>query len=480
MANSRKLNSKPPSLRRSKAIQPLIPKGKGVVIGIALSGGLDSIVLFDAVMRSLCTAKLSSKCSETKSEKPIVWVFHVHHGLQKSADAWLDFCARAAQNKGANFDFRLLQLPANTNEAEARLARYEALADLCEMHGVSDLLLAHHQNDQAETVLLQLLRGAGISGLAGMPSARTLKHAGTKPITLWRPLLDLSRKELEAYALEQRLTWVEDPSNRSLVYRRNAVRHALLPKLELLQPGAIANLARSAKLLSESHHLLERLAKQDSNDILQIAQIAAAVTADIASNQIVLKIKPLLVLYKSDHAAANNVIRYWLRQLGLAMPTLERLQSWWLDLNRARSDARLEFVHDGGLIRLWRGQLLFETSAPPKQTYDASAGKWVFLPLPLRSKRLGLAAQWVQQAKQQDAIEFRPRKGGERFKKTMGGVSKTLKNLFQESAIPPWQRRAPLLYIHGEVVAVAGLGVSHTNLVATGKRVWPEWQALTL
>ena len=480
MANSRKLKPKPLSLRRSKATQPQLPKGKGVVIGVALSGGLDSMVLFDAVMRSLLAADLHSNGRQTKNQKAVVWVFHVHHGLQKSADAWLDFCAQAALNKGANFDFRLLQLPAKTNEAEARLARYEALADLCEAHGVSDLLLAHHQNDQAETVLLQLLRGAGISGLAGMPSARTLAHAAAKPITLWRPLLDLSRTEIEAYALEQQLKWVEDPSNRNLAYRRNTVRHALLPKLELVQPGAIANLARSAKLLSESYHLLERLALQDSIDILQTVQIGSATTADFASYQLVLKVKPLLALYKSDHAAANNVMRYWLRQLGLAMPAMDRLQSWWLDLKRARSDARLKFVHDGGVIRLWRGQLLFEASVPPKQPHEASAGKWVFLPLPLRSKRLGLAMQWVQQAKQQDAIEYRPRQGGERFQKSMGGVSRTLKNLFQESAIPPWQRCAPLLYIQGELVAVAGIGVSHTNLVATGKRVWPEWQALTL
>ena len=468
MANLRKLNSKPPSRNSGQVIKPRLPNGKDTAIGIALSGGLDSMVLFDAVMRSL-----TAQDTSTKHKKITIWVFHIHHGLQKSADAWLDFCALVAQRKKVHFDFRLLQLPANTNEAEARLARYEALADLCEAHGVSDLLLAHHQNDQAETVVLQLLRGAGVRGLAGMPMSRTIAEAvanpQVKPITLWRPLLDLSRAELETYAQQHRLKWVEDPSNRSFIYRRNAVRHSLLPKLELIQPGAIANLARSAKLLSDSQHLLERLAQLDGAEILQ--------TSKTAQRKTVIKVKPLLDLYLKDAAAANNVMRYWLHQLGLAMPSVERLQSWWVDLQRARSDARLEFIHDGGTIRLWRGQLTYEALLKQHDVLKASAGKWVFLPLPLRSKRLGLAAEWVEQAQLGGVIEYRLRKGGERFKKTARGATKTLKNLFQEQAIPPWQRQAPLLFIDNELVAVAGIGVSHPHLVATGKRVWPEWQA---
>ena len=464
MANSRKLNSKLPSRSSSRLIKPQLPNGKDTAIGIALSGGLDSMVLFDAVMRNLSAPKANSK-----TQKKPIWVFHIHHGLQKSADAWFDFCALAAKRKKVHFDFRLLQLPANTNEAEARLARYEALADLCEVHGVSDLLLAHHQNDQAETVLLQLLRGAGVRGLAGMPMTRTMVQAETKSVTLWRPLLDLSRGELEAYAHQYRLEWVEDPSNRSFIYRRNAVRHSLLPKLELIQPGAIANLARSAKLLSESNHLLERLAQRDGAEIL--------LTSKTVPLKIILKVKPLLALYLKDSAAANNVVRYWLDQLGLAMPSVERLQSWWLDLQRVRSDARLEFIHDGGVIRLWRGQLTYEALSNQQNVLKASAGKWVFLPLPLRSKRLGLPAEWVEQAQLGGVIEYRLRKGGERFQKTARSATKTLKNLFQEQAIPPWQRQAPLLYIDNELMAVAGIGVSHSHLVATGKRVWPEWQA---
>jgi tRNA(Ile)-lysidine synthase len=265
---------------------------------------------------------------------------------------------------------------------------------------------------------------------------------------------------------------VEDPSNRSFIYRRNAVRHALLPKLELIQPGAIANLARSAKLLSESNHLLERLAQRDGAEIL--------LTSKTVPLKIILKVKPLLALYLKDSAAANNVVRYWLDQLGLAMPSVERLQSWWLDLQRVRSDARLEFMHDGGVIRLWRGQLTYAALANQQDVLKASAGKWVFLPLPLRSKRLGLAAEWVEQAQLGGVIEYRLRKGGERFQKTARSATKTLKNLFQEQAIPPWQRQAPLLFIDNELVAVAGIGVNHPRLVASGKRVWPEWQACIL
>jgi len=176
---------------------------------------------------------------------------HIHHGLQKQADQWFVFCERLAKHYKIGFDFRLLHLYDQTGnvEARARTARYDALIDLCEVHDLDHLLLAHHQNDQAETVLLQLLRGAGPSGLSGMGANKELRSATGKRITLWRPLLEQTRAELEAYARRQRLQWVEDPSNQNTRYRRNALRKTILPALSKIQPGAIANLARSSQLL---------------------------------------------------------------------------------------------------------------------------------------------------------------------------------------------------------------------------------------
>ena len=431
------------SSRKSKSsLKAASPAAKR--IGLALSGGLDSVVLLDTVCKAL---------KANSHDLTEVWVFHIHHGLQKSADQWLEFCERLAKKYQVHFDFRLLHFANSAQgniEARARVERYDALTDLCIEHGVEDLLLAHHQNDQAETVLLQLLRGSGVAGLSGMPLHRANVNQGN-PITLWRPLLNQSRAELEAYAKEHKLRWVEDPSNQNTRYRRNAIRKEIIPKLEKIQPGAIANLARSAALLAQSQVLLDRLAKQDGKGIFQ-------------GNK--LKLAPLLALAKTDQPAANNVMRYWLKLNDLAMPSQERLESWWKDLKLVKPDSSLEWQHDEANIYLWRGVL---------QVTQSMAGRWVFQNVPARSKLLGLSADWVNTAQEQGLIEERLRQGAEKLQVKPNTPRKTLKNLFQESDTPPWERQAPLLYINDQLVAIAGVGASYPHLVSIGKRVLPVW-----
>jgi tRNA(Ile)-lysidine synthase len=429
MASSRKSQ---PSLKAAKRI------------AVALSGGLDSVVLLDTV----CKAQAKNNTTE-------IFAFHIHHGLQKPADEWLFFCEKLAKKYRVHFDFRLLHIdtkdhPGNI-EARARAARYEALAELCEEYGVADLFLAHHQNDQAETVLLQLLRGSGVAGLSGMPTSRQLQSAQTT-ITLWRPLLNQSKAELEAYAKVHRLDWIEDPSNQSRKYKRNAIRKDTIPKLEKIQSEAIANLARSAQLLGEAQTLLDRLAVVDGKAILSKENLA---------------IKPLLKLALDDLPAANNVLRYWLKLHQLAMPSQERLHSWWADLQSAKPSAQLEWQHDGVSIRLWREQLQVASTQP---------GNWFFKTVLTQSKLPGLPTAWVNAAQEQGSISQRERLGSEKLQIKANSPRKTLKNLFQEGNIPPWEREAPLLYIDGELIAVAGVGVSYPHLVNSGPRVWPEWQ----
>jgi tRNA(Ile)-lysidine synthase len=294
-----------------------------------------------------------------------------------------------------------------------------------------------------------------------MPESRILatSQEQTSSITLWRPLLRLSRDELEAYAREHKLKWIEDPSNRSSKYRRNAIRKSVLPKLESIQPGATANLARSADVLAQAQQLLDRLAQQDGKKI-----------HNPESNT--LSVQPLLALNASDPAAATNVLRYWLKVAGLTMPSHERLQAWWLDLQHARSDAKLEWLHDECSIRLWRGQLQIGASAKPEE------GEWTFVSVPATSTQGGLPATWIAKSKKAGAVEFRERSGAERLQVTASGPRKTLKNLYQENAVPPWQRQAPLLYIDGELIAAAGAGVSYPHLVYTGRRLLPQWKPL--
>jgi len=427
MASSRKSQQSPKSGKR---------------IAVALSGGLDSVVLLDTVCKV-----------QAKNQSSQIFVFHIHHGLQKEADDWLIFCEKLAKKYKAHFDFRLLHLIGEEQgniESRARAGRYEALTDLCTEYGIEDLLLAHHQNDQAETVLLQLLRGAGVAGVSGMPNSRVLKTKAGE-ITLWRPLLNQSRKELEAYAKEHKLKWIEDPSNQDVKYRRNAVRKTIIPALEKIQPEAIANLARSAGLLGEAQTLLDRLARQDGKTMILKDGV---------------QLKQLLALAKKDLPAANNVLRYWLKANSLTMPSQERLAAWWSDLNRVKTGAQLEWAHDERRIRLWRGILQIE---------NAKTGKWVFKTISSSSKTPGLPCQLVKEAQKNGLITQIDRSGSEKIQIKANAPRKTLKNLFQEGDIPPWHRNAPLLYINGDLIAVAGVGVSYPHLVAKGARVLPVW-----
>ncbi len=429
MANSRKSNLSLNAIQR---------------IGVAVSGGLDSVVLLDTVCKSV---KQNAQCNTE------VWVLHIHHGLQKPADQWLEFCEKLAKKYQVHFDFRLLHFHDRSMgniEARARAGRYEALTELCAEHAIDDLLLAHHQNDQAETILLQLLRGSGVAGLSGMPKERINTIDGHS-ISLWRPLLGHSRADLEAYAKQHKLKWVEDPSNQSVAYRRNAIRKQIIPRLEKIQPEAVANLARSAELFAQSQKLLDRLAILDGKEIIQDAQLQVA---------------PLLSLAKQDLPAANNVMRFWLKSNGLAMPSQERLESWWRDLRKVKADSRLEWMHDQKKIYLWRHNL---------QVVNEGSGRWELRPLPAHSKLTGLPAAWVKQAQDSNQLTFKARQGSEKIQIRPNTPRKTLKNLFQEADVPPWERQAPLLYINDELVAVAGVGLSYPHLVASGKRVLPEW-----
>jgi len=418
----------------------------GKRIAVALSGGLDSVVLLDTVCRAQAKKQAQSNYQ--------IYAFHVHHGLQKQADDWLIFCEQLAKKYKIHFDFRLLHLgdPRDQGnvEARARAGRYEALVDLCEEYGIEDLVLAHHQNDQAETVLLQLLRGSGVAGLSGMPQSRDIQ-INQHRITLWRPLLKQSRQELESYAKEHKLKWIEDPSNQDVKYRRNALRKKIIPALEQMQPEALGNMARSAELLAEAQILLNRLAKQDGKNILNKDQ---------------LKVVPLLALAQHDLPAANNLLRYWLHTQQLAMPSQERLQAWWRDLEKVKVDAQLEWLHDERKICLWRGVL---------QIASKEEGQWSLKILHPNSKQLGLPADWVKNAQENNQISFKERSGSEKIQIKPNSPRKSLKNLYQEADIPPWERQAPLLYVDDELIAVAGIGISYPHLVSKGRRVVPEW-----
>jgi tRNA(Ile)-lysidine synthase len=429
----------------TKTSKPTQKKTPPAQLAVAFSGGLDSTVLLHATIKA--------------HGKKNVHAFHVHHGIQKEADQWQAHCKAVAKKLGCHFDTRNVKLNKQSNiESQARNLRYEALTQMCEAHKIQDLLLAHHLDDQAETVLIQLMRGAGLPGLSAMPQVKS-----NELIHLWRPFLNMRRKDLEIYAKEHQLTWIEDPSNQDESYRRNAVRKSILPSLDKFQKGAIENLARSARHLGEAQGLLNQLADID---------LGLIETKEGLSKT------NLIRLYKTSQARATNALRRWLSKNSLAYPSEERLTAWWSELTQARLDAKLQWDHDQCVIRLWRGHLSItqDSNAQAKEKEKVTTdGEWTFKKLPANSKKPGIAKDRFEKAKQKGLINTMAREGGEKFKVDLKRPRKSLKNLYQEAAIPPWQRDVPLLYIGEELVAVAGIGISADWQTTEGPRISPEW-----
>lgn len=297
------------------------------------------------------------------------------------------------------------------------------------------LLLAHHRDDQAETVLLRLLRGAGVHGLAAMAPVRP-QGAGM----LARPLLDVPRRAIDEYARRHGLVWVEDPSNQDAGFDRNFLRLQVLPRLAERWPGADATLARAAENASEAAWLLDELAAED------LAAVAAGSR---------LRLEPLRAL---SPRRQRNLLRYWIRAAGREVPDRARLEAGLDALLRAGSDRLPELVWPQGRIRRYRGELYLAQSGPPAPLrpirWDLSA------PLPLPDGRLeavpamgeGLRADLAGRAD----VSVRPRLGGERCRLAGRSHSQSLKKLLQEAGVAPDERgRLPLLYVGERLAAVA-------------------------
>lgn len=456
-----------------KTNKPRNTKTPPSILAVAFSGGLDSTVLLHATVKAHGANN--------------VYALHVHHDIQQEANQWQQHCQAIAKKFKCHFDTQNVKLNKKSNiESQARELRYQALYEMCQQHQISDLLLAHHLDDQAETVLIQLMRGAGVAGLAGMPpvkanktsranttnkanNANKAKNTKETTINIWRPFLNMRRQELEAYAKEHRLTWIEDPSNQDESYRRNAIRKTILPALEKQQVGATENLARSAKHLAQAQELLNQLADID---------LGLIETKEGLSKT------NLIRLYKTNQARASNALRRWLNKHQLSYPSEERLTAWWQELQQSRADSKLQWEHDQQLIRLWRGHLRINQPAlankdvvTKQQSKQESAGEWIFKKISAssKSKQAGIPKHRFDEVKKKGLINTMSRQGSEKFKVHAKRPRKTLKNLYQEANIPPWQRDIPLLYIGDELVAVAGIGVSADWQTTHGPRISPEW-----
>lgn len=261
------------------AIQDFYQSSHQQDLWVGFSGGLDSTVLLDALVR-------------LKPNDVNLNAIHIHHGLQADADRWLVHCKQQAEDLQVNFIAKQVVIKLNQNlEAAARQARYQAFNELVGEQGV--LLTAHHQRDQAETFILNLMRGAGLAGLAAMPTKRLL-NSKSKQAWLYRPLLNIGYSHLVDYAHQHGLSWVEDPMNQQLDFRRNYVRHQLLPLFDSTWSQAQQKISQAASHCFESNQLLEQLAQLDLKSIDHSASYL-----------------DWQALQNLDWARQKNSLRYW-------------------------------------------------------------------------------------------------------------------------------------------------------------------------
>lgn len=441
-------------------------------VAVAYSGGLDSTVLLHLAHRMTAARGI-----------PLI-AFHVHHGLSPHADRWLAHCAAQTAALGVAFDHRRVevhQVAGQGVEQAARLARYAALRALCDAHQVRWLLLAHHQDDQAETVLLQLLRGAGVAGLGGMAVVQTDHPLLGSDITLARPLLDCTRTHLEDFAHSAGWSFIEDESNADTHYRRNALRHELSPVLDQHFPGHAATLARSARHLQSAQRLLEALAGIDLQscavdiargaDPSSSSQPAASVGLDLAR------------LAKLPAERIDNLLRHWLQLQGARYsPSDAQLAQLRSQMLGARDDAHPQLLLCGLMLVRQGGCLLAREAVVPAFPPQAPAAlQWRGEPeLIVPGWQGKLCFEVAPRGLDRDrllrgSLSLRPRSGRERLKLEAHRPSRSLKNLYQELQVPaqvrPW---LPLLYLDEELVFAAGLGVDVRSAVDGGLRV--RWQ----
>ena len=435
MAASRKrLPSSPVVAAVADSVARHVPPRAGVVL--ALSGGLDSVVLLNVLVA-------------LRENHPFeLTAVHVHHGLSPHADHWARFCAGLCAEHAVELSVHRVEIARDDAagiEAAARRERQRIFAAL----DADFLLTAHQLDDQAETLLLQLMRGAGPKGLAAM--AELQARPGWQAAQL-RPLLGVARAALLNHAQAHGLDWVDDESNQDTRYRRNALRQQVMPLLAAHFPGSRATLARAAALQAEAAELLDDLARLDA---------AAAIVGDRLDCAALAALSP---------PRARNLLRHFIERHGQPMPSARKLGEALHQLLGARHDARV--CVGLGRLEIWRfrGGAYLVPVAPGRAAPVRWQGEAI---VDVPSAGVVVAMDPVQGAGlkrsvlERGEVTLGVRQGGERLRLHPGGPHRSLKNLLQEHAIPPWQRdRLPLLWCDGQLLWAAGIGLDADALAA--------------
>jgi tRNA(Ile)-lysidine synthase len=420
----------PAWLRRQLA--QLLPAGRGAALCVAFSGGSDSTALL---------AALAQQPARGRRLRAI----HIDHGLHADSAAWRRQAAQVARSLGVPFSARAARVSRGRGEsleAAARTLRYRLLGEALAPGEV--LLTGHTQDDQLETVLLQLLRGAGVAGLAAMPQIAPFAGGW-----LARPLLSRSRAQLRDWLAGERLAWLEDPSNSDLTLDRNYLRARVLPPIRARWPGAAATVARAARYAAEAQRLLDGLARADVGHAGHGAQLAAPALRALSPER------------------RRNALRYWIAAAGFNVPPARRLEEIAGPLLAARPDAQPFVEWEGTRVRRAAGLLeLTAGEAPGRAAAPARDGEiaWAWREAPVCALGAGCGELSIRPATHgpldtaalPEVLSVRWRRGGERLRLVRGGPRRALKSLLQEAHVPAAERaRLPLLFAGTQLIAVA-------------------------
>jgi tRNA(Ile)-lysidine synthase len=436
MANSR--NNKPPADLQalvSDCLDRYVRAGDR--LAAALSGGIDSVLLLH-VLRALSGEKGF-----------LLSALHVNHGISPHADRWQAFCEQLCEDWAVPLHVRRVVVEPGGGsglEAAARRARYAAFADM----EADWLALAHHRDDQAETLLLNLLRGAGLAGAAAMPTVRDCP--GRPGLRLIRPLLAVSRADIERHARAAGLTWIDDDSNTDDRHTRNFLRSRVVPLLRQRFAGCETALARAASHFAEGEHLLNELARIDAERILREGRIVVSRLALL------------------EDARARNLLRFVMRSAGVVPPESTTLHEIVRQLCSAAADRQLRFFLGNAWLHRYRGEAWLTPHAEPGGDMDwqgESRLRWGSRMLRFEAVTgMGISRNKLGRA----AVRITARRGGERLQPDCQRPRRTLKKLLQEHAVPPWEReRLPLLWCGPDLVWVPGIGIDCAWQCAAGE-----------
>lgn len=437
----------------------------------ALSGGVDSVVLLDLLIPLSVHLRFSLSA------------VHVNHGISIHAAQWAKFCRDLCRTKGVPLKIARLKIkrePGISLEAAARDARYRVFAK----QKAEYVVLAQHLDDQAETLLLQLLRGAGVKGLGAMPVVRNStfpikpdaseirkralgSSAGTSDYGPWilRPILDVSRLEIEDYARKNALRWITDESNSDVSFDRNFLRHEFFPLLEKRFPSYRTTFSRASRHIAEAADLLDELAEADSNKCVVPGKLQAGDLRELSFPR------------------ARNLLRYALSRQGAILPSTAKLEEILRQLRSSSADSKLHIIFGNTEVRCFRGVVhVRNADSSPGSEWRATwngekqlsiAGLGGTVKFTCR-KGAGINLRKLME----NPVTVRMRQGGELLRPDCKRPCRSLKNLLREALLPPWERETlPLIFSGEHLVCVPGIGVDcGFQAVAGEPGIVVEWK----